>query len=266
MGGKSSGGWNPAVGDRRQARLKVESDGSLSILEPDVTKTVDIRGEFDHPQGTELEAELEVVDRAGVIGVIAELRATIDVDTPTNAAQGGPQRQELVDELRQIAADIGTTPTTHHLEDHGRYPREAYLEEFDSFIDALEEAKLQPRERQYRFSSHDVPEEMQGTKNVEYLHEHGPSTKEELPVGFDRSDKRHGGASFDIPINVGSSNPVYYLMEEHDARAVVRKFFEENPNVVENNSQRTLTATAGNHGSEFRDAARDLAPEYKSEE
>lgn len=266
MAGKASGGWNPEVGDRRQVRLAVEGDGSVSILEPAVTKTVDIRGEFEYPPETELDVELEIVERDGVIGVIAEPRTTTAVHTPDSGAQDGPRRQELIEELRRLAAEVGKTPTTHDIRDHGQFRVGEYHETFDSFIDALQEAKLQPTELQYRFSDRETPDELQRSPNVEYLREHGPSTKDELPKEFGRADKKHGGTYFDINNNVGSSTNVYYLMDEHDAYDVVQKFFEENPNVIENNTKRTLTSLSGNHGRSFKKAAQKLAPEYKDGE
>ena len=264
MADMNSGSWRPEVGDRRQVTVEINSDGEVVIVEPRSSKPIDLQGEFDQPPGTKLKLEVEITETAGLTGVIAETvgDSPISINDPSTDA-GRPTRQELLDDLRRLAADLGKTPTTNDVASHGAHDRTDYFEEFDSFITALKEAKLEPTELQYRFSSEKTPVEMQRTKNVDYLREHGPSAVSELPTGITHSDKRHGAAKFSIYNNVSSVDTVYYLMDEHEPKAVIRKFFEQNPKVVENNTQRTLSELAGNHGREFKKVAGQLAGEYK---
>lgn len=255
--------WNPEIGDRRQVRLRIDSNGSATIIEPEVTKTIEFANEFEEAAGIEIETEIRIIDKSGLVTYRAEAVGRPMESETGQEDQDLPPREDLLENLRRIAADLGKTPTTHDLESHGEYDREAYLKEFDSFITALEEAKLEPTELQYRFSSHEVPEEMQGTQNVAYLREHGPSTRSELPGSVDQGDLSHGAAKFQITNNVQSCDTVYYLMDDHDPAAVLSKFLSENPNVVESNDRRTLTSLAGNHGRSFRDIASEIVEEFK---
>lgn len=257
----TGGRWDPEVGDRRPVVLEIGSTGTLAVVEPDVSKSVEIASQFDHPSGTRIETDLEVIEQSGITSVVAEPRGEQQISKPIEEPTGGPDRQELLDSLRRLAAALGETPTTNDVSEHGEYDREAYTEEFDSFVTALEEANLEPSELQYRFSSKETPEELRGTQNVECLREHGPAPIDDLPGGVGRQDKRHGAANFAIHNNVGSITRVVYLMEDHDEAEVLETFFDANPHVLENNSQRTLVSQAGNHGPQFRDAARRIVPQ-----
>lgn len=58
----------------------------------------------------------------------------------------------------------------------------------------------------------------------------------------------------------GPLTDIYYL-GEHDPVSVVRAFCDVNPNFVEEKSRTGFVRLFGNHGSEFKEAAREVADE-----
>lgn len=109
-------------------------------------------------------------------------------------------------------------------------------------------------------------------QNVEFLRQEGPSTVEEMPGRWvnvqDRADgvrrialRKHssgeGGGR-------GQQTYVYYL-EDHDLRDVVRKYLEENPGLLEQQTKQGLSRMFGDHSNDIQDAWRAIGWEYDVE-
>jgi hypothetical protein len=256
-----TGSWTPEVGDRQLVLLETDDNGAPSIITPDVTRPVDFRSVPDCPADTRLKTIVEVVDTAGLTGVvvdIVELLGRLD----SGRDNEGPTRWELVEDIRRVAADVGRSPTLDHIASHGSYDPEEYSDEFDSYLIALEEAGIEPTQSQYNFADYEPPQDHRGTANVRYLREHGPTPTSELPTDTGQSDKQHGAARFGIQQGVaGNPDSVYYLLNEHEEREVIQTFFEANPKVFQNTPRRALVMSAGNHSHAFRDAMRTILDE-----
>lgn len=194
---------------------------------------------------------------------------------PTYGIDVDPDRDELVEELRTVADELGETPTKDDVKERGEYPVGAYDDEFGSFVSALEAAGLEPTHRQYNFSDVEPPEDKRGTKNVRTLRSEGPTPGSQLPTGTGVSDKRHGMWKFTI--NTGSGrgggkdspggmvDPVYYLPEEHAPELVMRRFFDANPHVLENLTYHGLIQHVRSHKTEWADIAKDFLPDLMEE-
>lgn len=110
------------------------------------------------------------------------------------------------------------------------------------------------------------------SSNIDYLRRNGPSTLDELPNNkVSTEDRMMGVWKFTIVgagDNGSSSNystgghitPVYYLEEEHDRQAVVGKFLNENPRLVEKKPRKGLRQMLRKQGRQWHDAIDAVFP------
>lgn len=253
--------WDPEVGDSRQVEITAD-EGRIRITHPPHTGEVQFDADLKYPIEQIKSVEIEVVERTGLTTVRAVPTGDYHLRSGLSGSNSdSPGEWELVEELRRLAAELGRTPTLTHVADYSEYSREDYLETFDSYIDALDMAQLEPTMTQYNFSDREKPEDKQGTKNTRYLNKHGPATSDELPGSVGRGDKKHGMAKFSINTSTGRALMIYYLMDDHSKQEVVRKFFEEAPGATDMRQQ-TLVMKANNHGSGWGDAVKKVIGEF----
>lgn len=117
---------------------------------------------------------------------------------PTHGVDPDVDRETLLEELKEISELAGKSPRRRDIEEHGEYSYSLYDEEFESFVRALEEAGIDPDEKQYRFSSVDTPEEKKGSSNIEKLRNDGPTPSTKLPHGMSMKDRHYGMAKFEM--------------------------------------------------------------------
>lgn len=177
----------------------------------------------------------------------------------------GVDRETLVEDLQRVASKIDRSPTGDHIAEHGDYDIETYELVFGSYVLALEAAGIDPETTQYNFSEVDPPEHRDTTKNVRYLREHGPTPSAEMPLGSSVSDRKHGMWRFVMTSGQGSTDngggateAVYYLDDQHDAKSVLRTFFETNDALVRNKSRHGIILGVRNHSPDWVDIAKDL--------
>ncbi|MDS0258693.1 hypothetical protein NDI56_04620 [Haloarcula sp. S1CR25-12] len=177
----------------------------------------------------------------------------------------GVDQETLVEDLQRVASKIDRSPTGDHIADHGDYDIETYELVFGSYVLALEAAGIDPETTQYNFSEVEPPEHRDTTKNVRYLREHGPTPSSEMPLGSSVSDRKHGMWRFVMTSGQGSTDngggateAVYYLDDQHDAKSVLRTFFETNDALVRNKSRHGIILGVRNHSPDWVDTAKDL--------
>lgn len=169
-------------------------------------------------------------------------------------------QEELLDDIERVAGVLGKTPTLDEMDRFGKYSGQTYKNKLDSFVESLERLGLQPSQSQYNFSKKEAPPELQATKNVRKLRNDGPSPASELPLdSTGASDKRHGLAKFSINTGrtgQGQAEPIYYLFGDDKPEIVIRKFFEVNPQILENRTRKAITEEVGGNGKEWASAIR----------
>lgn len=171
-------------------------------------------------------------------------------------------REQLLEELKKVDEVTDRPPRRREVEEHGDYPYVLYDEEFESFVRALEEAGIDPDEKQYRFSSVDTPEDKKGSANIEKLRNNGPTPVTELPQGRSTKDRQRGVWKFDI--NSGSTKPadaIYYLDGEHAPELVIRRFFQQNPHVLEYRDAHGIKIDIKNHRPSWKEIGQDIVDE-----
>lgn len=181
---------------------------------------------------------------------------------PTHGVDVEYDRETLLQELQRVDTITDRPPRRRDLDEHGEYPHDAYDEAFDSFIHALEEAGIEPDEKQYRFSSVETPDDKRGSANVEILRNNGPTPISELPQGLSPEDRGNGIWKFDL--NSGSTQPataMCYLRDEHAPELVIRRFFEENPHVLEYQEPQAIKMDIGNYHTSWKDIGQDIVDE-----
>lgn len=173
---------------------------------------------------------------------------------PTHGVEITAEREELVEDIKSVDEVVDRPPRTTDIHEHGDYPLEAYDEEFESYIHALEEAEINPDEKQYRFSSVETPEEKKGSANIEQLRDSGPTPASEMPQGVSTSDRRNGVWKFNLTSgSTQPATPIFYLNEEHSPELILRRFFEENPHVLEYQSPHAIKIEIGEHQASWKD-------------
>lgn len=171
-------------------------------------------------------------------------------------------REGLLENLKRVEKTAERPPRRRDLEEHGEYPYDLYDHEFDSYIHALEEAGIEPEEKQYRFSSVDTPPEKRGSKNIEILRNNGPTPASGLHDGRSTKDRQRGMWKFTVGSgSTKPSDPVYYLDGEHAPELVIRRFFEHNPHVLEYRSPHGIRLDIGNHKRSWVDVGREVVNE-----
>jgi len=185
---------------------------------------------------------------------------------PTHGVTPDIDRETLITELERIDEITDRPPRRTDVEEHGSYPYTLYDEEFESFIHALEAAGIDPDEKQYRFSSVDVPEEKKGSANLELLRKNGPTPATELPQ--DRSTKDRQRGMWKFTVSSGSTQPanaIYYLHGDHAPELVLRRFFQHNPHVLEYRDAHGIKMDIKNHQPSWKEIGREIVDELLSE-
>lgn len=91
------------------------------------------------------------------------------------------------------------------------------------------------------------------TRNVEYLENRAPP-KSELPANVTVGDRRRGLNKFTDTGNkgnVGGSLTAVYYIESHDRPTVIRRFLQENPQLVEVRDKIGFQPLVGSHGNSW---------------
>lgn len=120
----------------------------------------------------------------------------------------------------------------------------------------------------------------QGSRFIDHLREHGPSTSDELPTNdrsvtlspkvrlevarFGPSPSRASGREY--PCSVGKLSTVYYLLHEHRPEEVLTKWATANPQLIDTASPRVFIAAANNTGSEFSAVSKKVAKRLYTDE
>lgn len=173
---------------------------------------------------------------------------------PTHGVDIAAEREELVEDIKRVDEIVDRPPRKADIHEHGDYPFEAYDEEFESYIHALEEAGIDPDEKQYRFSSVETPEEKKGSANIEQLRNSGPTPASEMPQDVSPIDRRNGVWKFNLTSgSTQPATPICYLHEEHSPELILRRFFEENPHVLEYQSPHAIKMEIGEHQASWKD-------------
>lgn len=181
---------------------------------------------------------------------------------PTHGITIDANRTELIEALKRVDEQIEQSPRRTDVEDYGEYPYELYVEEFDSFVIALEEAGITPAEKQYRFSKVETPPELRGSENIENLRNEGPTLSTELPQDVSMKDRERG--VWDFKVASGMTKPahaIHYLRDEHAPELVIRRFFEENPHVLEHRDPHGIKLDISNHQSSWKAIGQDITDE-----
>lgn len=180
------------------------------------------------------------------------------------------QRDDLLEDIERVANVLNKTPTLDEMDTYGRYSRLTYQHKLGSFVGTLEEIGLTPSYSQYNFSNTEAPPELQATKNVRKLREDGPASITELPLdSTSASDKQHGLTKFSVnsgKTGDGLVEPVYYLFDNHNPGDVIRKFFQTNPQVLENRSRKAITEEVGGYGKDWADALKVIFEDFDGAE
>lgn len=181
---------------------------------------------------------------------------------PTHGITPEVDRDELLENLQEVAKITDRPPRRRDIDEHGKYDYTLYDEEFDSFIHALEQVGIKPTEKQYRFSSVETPEELQGSANIEFLRENGPTPSSELPQDRSMKDRELGMWKFHITSGaVKPSDDILYLHGEHSPELVIRRFFEHNPHVLEYRDPHGIKIAIKNHQSSWKEIGREIVDE-----
>lgn len=158
--------------------------------------------------------------------------------------------EDLLDELRRLAAELGRPPLATDVRRRGEYSLGTYGSRFDSWVAALEAAG---------FTGRGTPASESST--LEHLRANGPTPVEKLPDGAPTTgEKMRGAATF--ALDAPATAAVAYLLDEHEEEAVLRVLFDHNPDLVEEFSLHNLMQVLGDHGRSWQAAARTVLHEY----
>lgn len=79
---------------------------------------------------------------------------------------GTPQRDDLLDHYRDLAAELGHAPTMADMDEHGKYPSSRYVTTFGKWSTAREEAGFRPHPRsEKRIPEHELAWSLRVTAN-----------------------------------------------------------------------------------------------------
>jgi hypothetical protein len=185
---------------------------------------------------------------------------------PTHGVDIEIEREALLEDLQRVDSITERPPRRTDIEQYGEYPYDAYNEEFESFIHALEDAGIEPDEKQYRFSSVETPDDKKGSANIERLRNNGPTQTSELPQGVSPKDRERGVWKFDLDSgSTQPATPIRYLNGEHSPELVIRRFFEKNPHVLEYQDPHAIKQDIGNHQSSWKAIGQDIVDELVKE-
>ena len=185
---------------------------------------------------------------------------------PTHGVDPDVDRETLLKELKKIDEVTGRSPRRRDIEEHGEYSYSLYDEEFESFVRALEEAGIDPDEKQYRFSSVDTPEEKKGSSNIEKLRDNGPTSSTKLPQGMSMKDRQHGMTRFDLRSGTTQpADPIYYIDGEHAPELVIRRFFQNNQHMLEYRDPHGIKVDIRNYQPSWKKIGREIVDELVDE-
>ncbi|QLG60641.1 homing endonuclease associated repeat-containing protein [Halorarum salinum] len=178
---------------------------------------------------------------------------------PTHGVEWDVSRERLLRALGSVDDIVDRPPRRADVEEHGEYPYILYDEEFESFVVALEEAGIDPDEKQYRFSSIETPEEKRGSANIEKLRNNGPTASTEMPQSVSTKDRQRGVWKFHV--DSGSTNPsepIYYLNGEHSPGLVIHRFFQQNPHVLEHRDPHGIKIAIRKHKPSWKGIGKEI--------
>lgn len=98
-----------------------------------------------------------------------------------------------------------------------------------------------------------------GQQNIQYLQQHGPATKAELPTRVTTQNKAAGLTKFDPKTGQfgKKATAIYYLHDRHEPETVVDRWLAANSEKLADVDQATITKVVGEYGDVFRDAVSD---------
>lgn len=185
-----------------------------------------------------------------------------------------PTEKELIQEIQRINESTFGTPKREDIQEYGKYNMRHYQEEFGSFVIALEEAGIDPTEKQYRFSKLSVPERKRGSQTIKKLRKDGPAASSDLPGDMSTVDRQRGMRKFMLSGGTGKGGerhgvggiiePVYYLDDTHSPEEVLKTFFDENPSVLENKPKHGIKLAIRKHDLSWTDSGYDLVDKLAS--
>jgi putative restriction endonuclease len=181
---------------------------------------------------------------------------------PTHGIDPDVDRAELISDLKQVDSSVERPPRRVDIDKYGEYDYNLYDEEFGSFVHALEEAGIEPDEKQYRFSSVETPQAKRGSENIEKLRNEGPTTATEMPRGISTKDRQHRVWKFSI--SSGSTkppDPIYYIRGEHAPELVIRRFFRHNPHVLKYRDLHGIKIDIRNHQADWQEIGNEIIDE-----
>jgi len=185
---------------------------------------------------------------------------------PTHGVEPDATREELLSALRDVDEKTDRPPRRTDVDEHGEYPYTLYDEEFESFVQALEEASIDPDEKQYRFSSVETPAEKRGSANIQKLRTDGPTPGSALPQGRSPKDREHGMWKFTMDSGaVKPADTIYYLNGEHAPELVIRRFFRHNPHVLEYRDPHGIKMAINKHQSSWKEIGTEIVDELVAE-
>lgn len=185
---------------------------------------------------------------------------------PTHGVDPDVDREMLLQELQRIDELIEPTPRRRDVDEYGKFSYSLYVEEFESFVLALEEAGIDPDEKQYRFSSVETPKRKKGSENLQKLRDEGPTPSKALPRGRSTADRENGIWKFTMSSGaIQPANAIYYLDGEHAPELVLRRFFQQNPHVLEYRTPHGIKQHIRNHKPSWKEIGQDIVDELMEE-
>lgn len=153
--------------------------------------------------------------------------------------------EDLLDEIRRLAADLDRVPLAVDVREAGRYSLDPYVDRFDSFSEALVAAGFGVRRA-----------DAGRPDNPSFLRANGPTAVDALPDGRpDTADKLQGVATFAVG---RGRTAVAYLVDDHEEAAVVRAFLAANPGLLDDHAYHNLVQLFGGQGRRWQEAARPV--------
>lgn len=131
------------------------------------------------------------------------------LETGTNDPTGAPpiSREDLLNELRRLADELGKTPTTREMDEEGAYCEDPYRREFGTWNNAVREADLEPNVRmdipkeEVLQDLKDFAEELGHVPTSVEMSERGPHSRKLYARKFGSWNNALQAAGFDIHVS-----------------------------------------------------------------
>jgi hypothetical protein len=96
-------------------------------------------------------------------------------------------------------------------------------------------------------------------QNIQYLQQHGPAPKADLPTRITIKNKAAGLTKFDPKTGQfgQKATAIYYLHDRHEPKTIVDRWLAANSDAVEEYDQKTLTKVVSEYGDRFENAVSD---------